>query len=128
MPTLESHLTGMLMNGKINGVQSLKSRKVRTGMQGMAGTNTGSGKANKALQGNAAPPNSNRGKTPPVLIAGMPKVDSSSPGQPKNVSAFTRAFLAAKNTVQISTNSRAAAAGAKATKASTASTFGAGLD
>ena len=128
MPTLESHMTGMLINGKINGVQSLKSRKIRTGMQGMAGSNTGSGKANKALQGNAAPPNSNRGKTPAVLVAGMPKMDNSSLGQPKNTSKFVQAFQAAKNFIEISTNSKAAAAGAKATKASTASTFGAGLD
>lgn len=128
MHSLESHMTGMLMSGKINGVQSLKSRKVRTGMQGMAGSNTGSGKANKALQGNAAPPNSNRGKVPPVLMAKMPAMDKSSPGQPKNTSAFVRAFNAAKMSIQISTNSKAAAAGGKALKGSTATTFGAGLD
>lgn len=131
MDSLQAHVShgmvnGQIINGRINGVQTYKGKVKRTGMQGMAGTNTGSGKANKALLGNAHPPITTRGKLPPVLIAGLPKQAAQNLGKPK--SKFVMAFEAAKNSLNISTDSRAKAGGARPTKASTPSTKGAGID
>ncbi len=129
--TLESHMSvmaqlGRLTNGRINGVQSRGTKPKRMGVQGVAGTKTGSG-SNKPAIGNGG---KSRGASSaqPVLPTKLPKVVAPNLAAPKRTSAFIRAFEAAKQSLQISTDSRAAKGGAKAKKGSTASSVGAGID
>ena len=102
------------------------------GVQGVAGSKTGSG-SNKPLVGKDAP-NSNRTDKKDVQeslnlkATSKPKSDPAKPGKPKNISPLMRAFLAAKKSLATSTDSKAAAGGAKATKSPNAKTKGAGVD
>ena len=132
--TLAKHVSqlmadGRITDGRIYGVQHNKKKAKRMTGQGEAGTNTGSGK-NKPMFGNKGEKMDkdeqvNQGA---VLKAKNPKVKALSLGTPKNVSKFVKAYLAAKNSLHTSTDSRAKAAGAKPTKGSTAKTKGAGVD
>ena len=123
-------LNGQIIAGKVNGVVRIKGKGKRMGMQGAAGSNTGSKDAAKATLGNASVGFKARKtvKAQPVLKAGMPKVVTPPVTKPK--SKFVLAFEAAKRAqhVQISNESRSRAAGAKATKSPTASSPGAGID
>lgn len=122
-------LDGQISRGKIRGVIHTKRSPKRTGSQGEAGTNTGSGKFNSAVAGTAG-----KGKArtsvsaQPVLATNLPKkhAEPGPMGPPK--SKFVLAFEAAKKTHQISTNSRAAASGARKTSSPSASSTGAGID
>ena len=132
--TLAGHLSQLMLDGRITanrvyGIQSPPKKAKRTGVQGAAGTNTGSGK-NKPLLGNATKTKTSKADVNQgaVLQTKMPKVDSAPPGKPQRVSPFMKAFVAAKNSLNTSTDSRAKAAGAKPTKGSTAKTKGAGVD
>lgn len=136
MKTLSAHMSQMMADGRITdgriyGVQHNKKKAKRTGMQGMPGSQTGSG-SNKPMMGKDAPGESrtdqedvNNGA---LLKTKKPKVKKPNLVAPKKVSAFVKAFQAAKNSIHVSTNSKAVASGAKPTKGSTAKTKGAGVD
>lgn len=134
-PTLAGHLSQLMLDGRVTdnrvyGVQAPHKKKgKRTGMQGAAGTNTGSGK-NKPLMGAATgvKPSKADVNQGAVLQTKMPKVGAAVSGKPKLRSPFQQAYSDAKNALNTSTDSRAKAAGAKPTKGSTAKTKGAGVD
>jgi len=121
---------GRITDGRIYGTQHThlhKKKMLRSGVQGVAGTKTGSG-SNKPAVGEASGKQRQTVNQGAVLVAGKPKTGGFSVTTPKGVSAFMKAFIAAKNSLHTSTDSRAKAGGAKPMKGSTARTPGAGVD